>query len=164
MMDTILLKVKNPKTTAALKSAFGLPNVTHDDDFATVVGYGIDSWQGLVWDPAESDNTFNVFCGNITAKSALYPEVNSRKGAVEKLLKEGGYGDEVSELTTPFLNWIGWLAGYVVDGCEGSQDSCFGTHDPASYTPDDISQSWRSWPYQVCPQRSVSPHTYGMIS
>ena len=149
VVDNILIGLNKPKTTAALKSVFGLPNVTYDDDFATVVGYGIDSWQGKVWDPAENDPTFDLFCGNITAKPALYPELNSRKGAVQKLLHEGGYGNEVSELTTPFLNWIGWLAQYAVDGCEGDQDSCFSTHNPQNYTPDDLSQTWRSWSYQV---------------
>jgi hypothetical protein len=149
MVDNILIGLNDPKTTSALKSAFGLPNVTYDDDFAAVVGYGIDAWQGKVWDPAENDPTFDIFCGNITAKSPLYPELDGRKGAVQKLLQEGGYGHEVSELTTPLLNWIGWLAQDAVDGCAGTQDSCFSTHTPESYAKDDISQSWRSWPYQV---------------
>jgi hypothetical protein len=148
-VDNILIGLNNTKTTQALKSAFGLPNVTYDDDFATVVGYGIDAWQGKVWDPAENDPTFDLFCGNITAKSVLYPQFNSRKSAVQKLLKEGGYEKEVSELTTPFLNWIGWLAGYAVDSCQGSQDSCFSAHNPASYSGTSLSDTWRSWSYQV---------------
>ena len=148
MMDNILLGLKNQKITADLKSVFGLPNVTYDDDFATVVGYGIDSWQGKVWDPAENNPSFDEFCGNITAKSLLYPEVSSRKAAVQTLLKEGGYGSEISVLTTPLLNWIGWLGVYTVNSCQ-DQDSCYDTHNPASYVQDDITQTWRSWPYQV---------------
>ena len=148
MVDNILIGLNNSKTTASLKSVFGLPNVTYDDDFATVVGYGIDSWQGKVWDPAENNPSFDEFCGNITAKSLLYPEVSSRKAAVQTLLKEGGYGSEISVLTTPLLNWIGWLGVYTVNSCQ-DQDSCYDTHNPASYVQDDITQTWRSWPYQV---------------
>jgi hypothetical protein len=157
MVDNILIGLNNSQTTAALKSVFGLANVTYDDDFAAVVSYGIDAWQGKVWDPAENDPTFDLFCGNITAKTVLYPEVKSRKGAVQKLLQEGGYGDEVSDLATPFLNWIGWLGKYAVNGCQGDQDSCFSTHIPEFYAQDDISQTWRSWPYQV----SISSKTRG---
>jgi hypothetical protein len=154
MMDNILLGLKNKQTTADLKSVFGLSNVTYDDDFATVVSYGIDAWQGKVWDPAMNDPTFDEFCGNITAKSLIYPEVQSRKAAVQKLLKEGGYGNEISDLTTPFLNWIGWLGVYTVNSCQ-DQESCYGTHDPTFYAQDDITQTWRSWPYQV----SIPPQT-----
>lgn len=149
MVDNILIGLNNKKTTAELKTAFGLPNVTYDDDFAAVLAYGIYSWQSRVWDPAENDPSFDLFCGNITAKSNLYPELNNRKGSVQKLLRKGGYGHEVSHLTTPLLNWIGWLASYAVNDCEGTQDSCFSTHIPEFYAKDGIDQDWRSWPYQV---------------
>jgi hypothetical protein len=149
VIDNILIGLNNKKTTAELKGVFGLPNVTYDDDFASIVGSGIDAWQGKVWDPAENDPTFDLFCGNITSKSLLYPHNNDRTRIVKDLLTKGGYAAEISSLTTPFLNWIGWLAESVVDGCQGSQDSCFSTHDASFYAQDDIGQSWRSWPYQV---------------
>jgi hypothetical protein len=155
MMDNILLGNDNA-TKAELKAAFGLPNVTYDDDFAFVVGYGIDTWQGKNWDPEVNAPSFELFCGNITTDSVIYPDTESLTSTVGDLLKKGGYGSEIKELTTPFLNWIGWLAQYAVDNCEGNQDACFSTHKPEYYAQDDLSQSWRSWPYQVIPHPSQS--------
>lgn len=150
VIDNILIGLNDKKTTAELKKAFGLPNVTHDDDFATAVSLGIDSWQGKSWDPAGNDPTFDLFCSNITAKSLLYPEKKETTKLVKDLLHKGGYKAEISSLTTPFLNWIGWLAVTSVDGCEGSQDTCFSTRNPTLHAMDDLGQySWRSWPYQV---------------
>lgn len=149
MIDNILIGKKDPALTAELKRAWGLPNVTHDDDFAAVVAYGIQGWQGRNWDPATNDPTLDLYCGNITSKSVIYPKTNALKSTVQNLLIKGGYKSEVNSLTTPLLNWIGWLAQYAVDGCEGNQDSCFSTHNATYYAQDDISQTWRAWPYQV---------------
>jgi hypothetical protein len=171
MMDNILIGLNDSAITAELKGAFGLPNVTYDDDFASVVSYGIDSWQNLVWDPAENDPSFDLFCGNITSNSIIYAETSSLTSTVQDLLTKGGYGSEVSNLTTPLLNWIGWLGQYAVDSCQGDQDACFSTHNATYYAQDDITQSWRSWPYQVSifptpprptpktnPQQSTAPN------
>ncbi|KAG0647554.1 putative extracellular serine carboxypeptidase [Hyphodiscus hymeniophilus] len=152
MMDNILLG-NDKKTKTELKAAFGLPNVTYDDDFAYVVGYGIDAWQGKNWDPEVNDPSFELYCGNITTDSIIYPETKGLESTVQDLLKKGGYGSEVNELTTPMLNWIGWLGQYIVDGCAGEQDECFSTHNATYYAQDSISDgSWRSWPYQYCTQ------------
>jgi len=147
--DNIILKVNDTATTADLKGAFGLPNVTHIDDFMFVVSYGIHSWQGKNWDPASNDPSFDEFCGSITSKSLLYPDTKPITDLVKDLLVKGGYESEVSTLTTPFLNWIGWLAEYTVNDCMINQDQCYGTHNSAFYKRDDISQTWRAWPYQV---------------
>lgn len=154
MADNILIKLNDSATTAELKGVFGLPNVTYNDDFMTVVGYGIDAWQGKNWDPAINDPSFDEYCSNITSTSLLYPELQSQTSIVQELLKKGGYGSEVSTLTTPILNWVGWLADYAVDSCTGSQDSCFSTHNATYYAQDDITQDWRAWPYQVSISKS----------
>jgi hypothetical protein len=44
MMDNILIGVNDSATTAQLKGAFGLLNVTHDDDFMYAIASGIESW------------------------------------------------------------------------------------------------------------------------
>ncbi len=129
MVDNILIGLHDSATTAELKGAFGLPNVTYDNDFAAVVGYGIDSWQGKNWDPAVNDPSFDEYCGNITSSAVIYSDTKKLTSTVQDLLKKGGYASELHSLTTPLLNWIGWLAQYVVDGCEGTQDSCFSTHN-----------------------------------
>lgn len=149
MMDNILLGLNDPAATAELKGVFGLPNVTYDDDFAYVISYGIHAWQSKNWNPEVNDPSFDWFCSNITTDSVIYHYTESLTSTVQDLLKKGGYESEVDSLTTPMLNWIGWLAQYAVDRCEGIQDSCFSTRNTTFYQQDDISQDWRSWPYQV---------------
>jgi hypothetical protein len=149
MIDNILIGLNRSSTTAELKNVFGLGNVTYDDDFASVVSYGIDDWQNKNWDPEVNDPSFDLFCGNITTSSIIYPSTKGLTSTVQDLLKKGGYGNEVNSLTIPFLNWIGWLGQYAVDSCEHTQDACFSTHNATFYAQDDLSQTWRSWDYQV---------------
>jgi hypothetical protein len=150
VIDNILIGLNDPNTTAELKGVFGLPNVTYDNDFAQTVATGLDYWQSKNWDPATNDPTFDQWCGNITASNVIYSDTESLKATVHDLLNKGGYGTETHSLTKPFLNWIGWLYQNVVSGCVGeSQDACFSSHNVAYYEQDDITQTWRSWPYQV---------------
>ncbi|KAH8805723.1 serine carboxypeptidase S28-domain-containing protein [Xylogone sp. PMI_703] len=153
MVDNIITNPKNSGKVKELKTAFGLPNVTYNDDFASVLSFGVQGWQSKNWDPAVNDLSFDWFCANISSKSELYKHSSSLKSTVKDLLTVGGYGHEVSTLTVPVLNWIGWLYDNEVAPCasEGSsQDACFSTHIPEFYSQDDITQDWRSWPYQYC--------------
>ncbi|TVY56542.1 putative extracellular serine carboxypeptidase [Lachnellula suecica] len=145
--DAIIFSGNNA-SIAELKGVFGLPNVTYDNDFAAVIGYGIDSWQGRNWDPALNDRTFDEFCANITSSSILYPSTTPLTATAQ----DAAGGAEVSTLTTPLLNWIGWLDENFVSGCSPDQDACFSTHNATYYAQDDISQDWRAWPYQYCTQ------------
>lgn len=152
VVDNIIIGSKNPAKIKQLKATFGLPNVTYNDDFANVLSFGIQGWQSRNWDPAVNDPSYAQFCANITSKSPLYSPSSTLKNSVHELLTEGGYGKEASALTTPFLNWIGWLAVNEVEPCAAggqTQDACFSTHTPSFYAQDDITQTWRSWPYQV---------------
>ncbi|KAG9236991.1 putative serine protease K12H4.7 [Amylocarpus encephaloides] len=150
MVDNILMKVNTTDTTAELKGAFGLPNVTYDDDFAVVLSAGIGSWQGRNWDPDLNDPTFDEFCSNITSTLVEYSSTTGLVGTAQDLLTKGGYGSEISTLQTPLLNWIGWLKNTTVSRCKGSQDSCYSTHNSTYYQQDSISDDWRAWPYQYC--------------
>ncbi|TVY45058.1 putative extracellular serine carboxypeptidase [Lachnellula occidentalis] len=152
VMDNIFLSNKSADI-AELKSAFGLPNVTYNDDFAYTVAAGIDSWQGKNWDPALNDPTFDEYCATITNSTLVFPSTASLNGTAKDLITKGGWGNQSSTLTTPLLNWIGWLGANYVSGCTSAdQDSCFGTHDPATYEDDSIAANWRAWPYQWCTQ------------
>lgn len=151
MIDNIFA-LNSPKETTKLKSVFGLPNVTYDNDFASVVADGIYGWQSLNWDPEVNDNDFNVYCSNITYPHIIYDSTRDLRNEVEHVIKKGGYTSELSSLITPLMNWIGWLDTNIVSGCTGSQDDCFSTHIPDFYAQDDITASWRSWPYQYCTQ------------
>ncbi|EKD17552.1 uncharacterized protein L3040_006671 [Drepanopeziza brunnea f. sp. 'multigermtubi'] len=152
VVDNILIGKNNSDTTSILKGAFGLPNVTYDNDFAAVLSNGINRWQGRNWDPELNDGTFDTYCGNLTSKEVIYSQPEGLKGTVEDLIKIGGYEFEVANLTTPILNMIGWLADYTVDACQGDQDSYFSQHNETFYAQDGIDQKWRSWPFQYCTQ------------
>ena len=148
-LDNIIAS-KDNATIAELKGAWGLPNVTYNDDFMSVLASGLYTWQNRNWDPAVNDPSFDLYCGNLTSNSTIYPQSEGLTTTVHDLLEKGGYGSEISTLTTPFLNWIGWLAAYTVDSCQGPQDSCYSSHNYNSYQADDITQDWRAWPYQYC--------------
>lgn len=151
MVDNIFLKVNTSEAITEVKAAFGLPNVTHNDDFAVAIASGIYSWQGRNWDPDLNDPTFDEFCSTITSPTVKY-NTTTDISTVQDLLTKGGYSSEISTLQTPLLNWIGWFKENTVAGCKGSQDRCFGTHNSTYYAQDSIDDDWRAWPYQYCTQ------------
>ncbi|KAL1636293.1 hypothetical protein SLS56_001273 [Neofusicoccum ribis] len=152
VLDNILVGQNSTKYKTQLKEAFGLGNLTYDDDFANVLSYGIAGWQSLNWDPAESDPSVFEYCSNITSDSVLYPATADLQSDVEELLSVGGYSGEKSGLTNRMLNYIGYVNLTQVSQCSETQDECFTNHNATFYGQDDISQEWRAWPYQYCTQ------------
>lgn len=152
IIDNILIGKKGTDYVGQLKAAFGLPNVTYDNDFASAINGGIYGLQSLNWDPTQSSDSFFVYCSNVSSDSVLFPGTEERRASVEELIKVGGYEDELDTLANRFLNYIGYVNFTSVSNCRGSQDGCYSTHDPDFYSQDDITQSWRLWQYQVCTQ------------
>lgn len=153
MVDNILIGKNNPDLTQQLKSAFGLPNVTDDADFANQLAQGVGYWQSLNWDPEVTDNTFYDYCNNLTSLDVLYPSTESKRSTAEYLLEQGGYTAKKS-LVNQLLNYIGWIETTIVSVCddEGTeQDECFSNLNATYYEQDGLDQaSWRSWAYQYC--------------
>jgi hypothetical protein len=155
VVDNILIGHHGTLAVLELKAAFGMESVTYNDDFANALSFGIGAWQGKNWDPAVNDPSFSEYCGNITSDSILYPETSALKQPVKKLLGVAGYATESATLTNRMLNWIGYVNATQVAPCAAqgeTQDECFTTHNQTYYDQDDLSQSWRSWPYQYCTQ------------
>ena len=153
VVDNVLLNKTG--SVKELKTVFGLGNVTYNDDFASVLSYPLDYWQDLNWDPAVTSNLFPTFCDKVTNASIVYPSTLSLKSSVQSLLAMAGYKNSSSSLTTSVLNYIGFIDATWVTPCARggeTQDQCFSSHDKSSYTPDSLSQTWRSWPYQYCTQ------------
>lgn len=123
-----------------------------NQDFAATIASAIEQWQGRVWDPAVNDPSFELYCGNITSDSIIYPDTKGLASTVGNLIQMGGYHKELKSLTTRMLNYIGYLNLTTISSCVGSQDECFAAAQPDVLRQDDISQTWRSWPYQVCTQ------------
>jgi hypothetical protein len=154
IVDNILIGKNDTDLPARLKAAFGLSNVTYDNDFAYVLTNGIGNWQSLNWDPAMSDDEFYNYCGNITSSDVLYPTTEPERPEVTNLVDEGGYEGN-STLVTHMLNMIGYFNLTEVQRCAGkskTQDQCFG--DSHNQTHNDLTNihdaSWKAWPYQYC--------------
>ncbi|EMC93440.1 hypothetical protein BAUCODRAFT_125296 [Baudoinia panamericana UAMH 10762] len=136
-----------------LKSAFGLPNVTYNNDFADVLTRGL-GLQALNWDPSISNPEFYSYCANISNTSVLYPSTKAISTTVSDLISEAGYTANTS-LVNQMLNYVGYINLTAVASCAASnetQDQCFGNHNSTFYQQDDVTQTWRSWPYQYCTQ------------
>lgn len=157
VVDNILIGKNGTKTVGELKAAFGLPGVTVDGDFASAIANGIYALQSYNWDPKESSDDFFMYCSNVTSDEVLYPATEPLRERVGELLEAGGWANESKTLTNRMLNYIGYVRGETVAGCESEdQNQCFGTasddangHDYAVF---DIGQEWRSWPWQYCTQ------------
>lgn len=127
----------------------------YNDDFANALSYGIGGWQGRNWDPAVNDPSFSRYCGNITANSTLLPASASLTSTVKHLVAAGGYASQSTVLTTQMLNYISYVNVTLVQPClAGGQttNECYTNHNATFYAQDDITQTWRSWPYQYCTQ------------
>ena len=135
-----------------LKNTFGLGGVTHDNDFAQVLMQGIGGWQSRMW-PAVDNDAFDNYCNCLTAPVPLQHTSKKWNEIAETLLRAGGYGRQINELKTPLLNFISYVNATAVQSCAAknqTQDQCYTTHDQTYYHQDDITQTWRSWPYMIC--------------
>ncbi|WPG98747.1 serine carboxypeptidase [Acrodontium crateriforme] len=154
IIDNILIgKREDRKLVQTLKNSFSLPNVTHDDDFASALSSGIQGLQSLVWDPAENDDTLYDYCDNLTSEKLAYPSTESLRSTAEHLIKEGGYSAE-TELVNQMLNYMGYINATAAQPCvesEETQDQCFSAHESTGYTDISIDNyDSRSWPWQYC--------------
>jgi hypothetical protein len=152
MVDNILIGKKDHDLTLVLKNAFGLGNLTYDDDFANQLASGVGNFQGLNWDPEITSDEFYNYCANISSTDVLYPATEAKRHTAGKLLRAGGYKPE-EPLVNQLLNYIGYINQTVVSQCSSSytQDACFSNHNATYYEQDSISQQgWRSWAYQYC--------------
>ena len=168
MTDNIL-KSNDTADIRMLKDVFGLQGITYvtamkashhfectyinryDIDFVNLLSYPLGGWQGRNWDPEENDPSFMEYCGNISSSATLFPGTINLTNAVQKLLSAGGYGDQQETLTARMLNWIGNMKSTILQSCvDKSADECYLVPNATYYAQDDISQTWRSWPYQYC--------------
>ncbi|KAI0084544.1 peptidase S28 [Irpex rosettiformis] len=124
-------------TRQAIKTLYGLPNVTHDADVGSLISSPLGAWQDTNWDPSVSTTAFTNFCAALGVPSNGTAEIAP--------------GINVSNAT---LNYASYINRTTASRCpQGtSQDECFGTFNPADFTQSDLSQTWRTWQFQVCTQ------------
>ena len=108
-MDNILTS-GNDTRIQQLKAAFGAQTLTSDHDFALVLSYPLASaWAGSAeWIPDYVSNITgpNTYCGNLTSTKLLEPVNATVKDNAKAIIADGGWGNEISTLLNPFLNFI----------------------------------------------------------
>ncbi|CAI6093388.1 unnamed protein product [Clonostachys chloroleuca] len=139
IVDNILTKEENSKYISSLKKVFGYTDATSNVDFAYNIATGIYSLQSVNWDPAISDPFFFTYCKAVVTDKNNYTNLEPIRDTVKEFVIAGGWESEVDPLTDRFLNWIGVL------GNTNAQ-----VDEVGFYEQDDLSQTWRLWPYQVC--------------
>ncbi|KAK0730225.1 peptidase S28 [Lasiosphaeris hirsuta] len=154
IVDNILTNKADTDYVQRLKTVFGLPNITRSNDFANTLTHGISTLQNTNWDPAPDvgSDHFYQYCNTVSSNTLLYPSSGPLKTEVQELITVAGYGAEMDTMTTQLLNYIGYIDINAVKPCarrSQSQDTCFSAFG-SWYGRDDRSQTWRSWPYQVC--------------
>ena len=153
VMDNIIFN--NSSYVPALKQLFNLQGLQYDDDFMSTVSYGIGGWQSRNWDPAVNSPEFAEYCGNISSSDIEYPAYQNRTATAERLISAGGYPDQAATWAPHLLNWAGWLNQNIVTPALDSgetESEYFSQRNATFYEQDDITQTWRSWPYQYCTQ------------
>ncbi|KAK2465427.1 hypothetical protein APHAL10511_002781 [Amanita phalloides] len=152
-IKTIDLLLEHPYPARMIKSQFGLSDLKHNADFASLLQTPLERWQDKVWDPQVGSTAFDDFC---TA-------VNNVWGfPVAVAAQDLGYGHPDRMVSLPggltidfsILAYARWIKKNVVSICptEFTQDECFGTYDDAKFQDTQIDQEWRLWQFQVCTQ------------
>jgi len=142
-----------PPLKKPLKRLFGLEDLEHDDDFASVLESAFGGWQARNWDPAVSSTRFEDFCaalaGNGDGGDDDDDDENYFTSGVTTTTTVGPF-----ELPAAALNYAKYIRRRVAKSCpEGySVEECFGTYDDSKYTDVSVAATWRLWLWQVCDQ------------
>jgi len=146
-IDTILAI---PQLKTVLKGLFGLADLQHDEDFVSVLQSPLGLWQAKNWDPAIGSTQFDEFCEVLGTPpfGISAADVNAPFGDKDRLIRHSGG----LHLDFAVLNYAKYIKDYYVSLCpDGSTvEDCFGTFDDAKFQNTSLSESWRTWMFQVC--------------
>ncbi|GAA5844809.1 hypothetical protein JCM11251_002284 [Rhodosporidiobolus azoricus] len=149
-----LLTLNSPFVTSSLKSFFGLPNVTLDEDFVNALALPLGGYQGQNWDPLVGSHLFQSFCHAIEedqpSASVLSPLEPLEKALDSLVHLLPDWPKDPRSRFAAFSSYAGFIKSTIAAACpEGqSQDSCFGTDDFGGIGLEE--SGWRSWSYQFC--------------
>ena len=158
-----ILKKNDSATRDMLKTSFGMQDLTYDDDFVNLISYGIGGWQSRNWDPAVNYLDFHWYCGNISSQEPQWSGIEAAKSNASMLIEAGGWGNESGTLTTPLLNYIGWMNDSYVVSCDSTLDDCYSLRNASASMYNDKSLSnydSLSWAWQYCGQWWGFPNIY----
>ncbi|RUS20378.1 peptidase S28 [Endogone sp. FLAS-F59071] len=122
-VDDILFS-HNKRKIQQLKAQFGMPNVTHNDDFAANLIGPVWQWQEIY---PGYNNPFLQFCQIF---------------------------DNATTVNAQIAAYASWMTDSAVTNCPSprTQDECYGSYDANahSYTNTQLDNSGRSWIWQTC--------------
>ncbi|KXN80843.1 putative serine protease EDA2 [Leucoagaricus sp. SymC.cos] len=147
VIDTILLSGLFKKQ---LKGLFGLADLKHDDDFASLISNVLGSWQSKEWDPAVNSPTFDQFCEALNAPVFGIPAqaTEASFGSDARMVEvEPGF-----KLDLSVINYANYIKNHTVSRCKTTVEECFGTYDDSQFQDTGLDQDWRLWQFQVCTQ------------
>ncbi|THH02794.1 hypothetical protein EW026_g112 [Hermanssonia centrifuga] len=127
--------LSDAKSHTPIKALFGLANLTHDQDFVSLLAGPLGDWQDKNWDPAVNSDDFANFCTALGSPNDTSVEIAK--------------GISVNAATINYAIYVNQVC-QEKDG--STADDCFGTFDPTQYQATDLSQTWRLWQFQVCTQ------------
>ncbi|KIJ60108.1 hypothetical protein HYDPIDRAFT_99441 [Hydnomerulius pinastri MD-312] len=139
-----------PQAKPYVKALFGLQDLEHDDDFASVLEGPLSAWQAKNWDPEVGSPRFDEFCEALN-KPIL--------GATHIAALPVGHEDRLLTLWDghkadfSFLNYAKWIRENHVKRCVdvgATVEDCFGTHDDSKFLDTSLEEEWRLWLFQVC--------------
>ncbi|KAF8625999.1 hypothetical protein AX17_006722 [Amanita inopinata Kibby_2008] len=145
-MDNILA---DGRYTKALKTLFGMQNVTHDADFMSVISNVLSEWQSKNWDPAVGTTTFDNFCTAINAPANASSSNRPFNDPRRLIHVTDGFDVDIA-----IINYGRYTKKNVASQCPAgkTQDQCFGTFNDSAYQVTTLDQDWRLWQFQVCTQ------------
>jgi len=151
-IDDILLGNSPSFIKRQLKNLFGLGELEHDDDFASVLESPLGTWQAKCWDPEVGSTAFDEFCESldkwIIPGRVSVADMKLPFGHPKRMVPLG----QDLALDIAIVNYGKWIKENIVSHCDKSVEECFGTYDDNQYRDTGIDQDWRLWLFQVCTQ------------
>ncbi|KAI0074024.1 peptidase S28 [Panus rudis PR-1116 ss-1] len=146
-IDTLLAI---PFAKRTLKGLFGLADLEHDEDFASVIESPLGAWQAKNWDPAVGSTDFEQFCDALNKPLLGHdPEILIYDNITQMVTLPGGLRVDLS-----VYNYANYIKENVVSQCppEFTVEDCFGTFDDKKFQETALEHDWRLWVFQVCTQ------------
>ncbi|KAI0670867.1 peptidase S28 [Trametes maxima] len=154
-----------PITRKPLKALFGLAELEHDEDFASLLESPLGAWQAKVWDPEVGSTRFDEFCAALArpfisgddSDTVIYDADLDLVAVTEDL-----------SVPVPVYNYARYIKeNYVTQCTEGSVEDCFGTFNDGQFQTTDLGDTWRLWLFQVCTEwgyfSTAPPHGHPRI-
>ncbi|KAL4062844.1 serine carboxypeptidase S28-domain-containing protein [Scleroderma citrinum] len=139
-----------PYIKPLIKRLFGLQDLEHDDDFASVLEIPLAYWQAKNWDPAVGSLVFDEFCEALNTPLIGPADIAELPVGHEDRLLTMPWGLKVD---FSVLSYARYIRENQVKRCldtNSTVEDCFGTYNDTAFRDTSLDQEWRLWTFQVC--------------